>query len=183
MLAGNVVEKDGRAGIPNYLDALAKTTSPEAHNMVLGFCGKTLEAAQFLLREAELDASRADSVCAGWAKTIIASFLRLKIAPPEGEGFHLDSGPPDRAHWAGRRSICARSATTSRRCCRRISARSNCGREHPEWLAWCRTFGDWLLTQQQPDGGFPRIVEARHRRGASPLRPTPATTPCRCWCC
>ena len=30
------------------------------------------------------------------------------------------------------------------------------GREHAEWLAWCRAFGDWLLTQQQPNGGFPR---------------------------
>jgi hypothetical protein len=30
------------------------------------------------------------------------------------------------------------------------------GRGHPEWLAWCREFADWLLTQQQPGGGFPR---------------------------
>jgi hypothetical protein len=30
------------------------------------------------------------------------------------------------------------------------------GREHPEWLAWCREFTDWLLPQQRADGGFPR---------------------------
>jgi hypothetical protein len=30
------------------------------------------------------------------------------------------------------------------------------GREHPEWLAWCREFADWLLPQQRADGGLPR---------------------------
>jgi hypothetical protein len=30
------------------------------------------------------------------------------------------------------------------------------GRDHAAWLAWCREFADWLLTQQRPDGSFPR---------------------------
>jgi hypothetical protein len=34
------------------------------------------------------------------------------------------------------------------------------GRQHPETLAWCRRFADWLLTQQQPEGGFPRAWKA-----------------------
>jgi hypothetical protein len=30
------------------------------------------------------------------------------------------------------------------------------GRDHPEWLRWCREFADWLLPQQRDDGSFPR---------------------------
>jgi uncharacterized protein YyaL (SSP411 family) len=30
------------------------------------------------------------------------------------------------------------------------------GRDHPDWLRWSKEFGDWLLPQQQAEGGFPR---------------------------
>jgi hypothetical protein len=30
------------------------------------------------------------------------------------------------------------------------------GREHPEWIAWTKSFADWLLPQQHANGGFPR---------------------------
>ena len=36
-----------------------------------------------------------------------------------------------------------------------IEERPN-GVEHPQWLAWCRGFGEWLLTQQRGSGSFPR---------------------------
>ena len=51
--------------------------------MLLGFCGKNLEAAQFLLREAELDSGPRGERLRRLAETIIASFLRLKVAPPD----------------------------------------------------------------------------------------------------
>jgi uncharacterized protein YyaL (SSP411 family) len=30
------------------------------------------------------------------------------------------------------------------------------GRNHPEWLSWCKGFADWLLAQQRSDGSLPR---------------------------
>ena len=30
------------------------------------------------------------------------------------------------------------------------------GRAHPEWLAWVKSYSDWLVEQQRPDGSFPR---------------------------
>src|ERR1019366_6837656 len=30
------------------------------------------------------------------------------------------------------------------------------GREHPEWIRWCRTFADWVMKYQREDGSFPR---------------------------
>lgn len=155
VLARNVIEKDGRAGIPNYIDALVKTTSPEGHNMVLGFTGKNLEAARFLLREAELDSSARGERLRRLGESIIASFLPLKVAPPEGEGFHLQNGQSVCA--LGRPEVYLRSFGDDLKALLKAYQREKQqGRECPEWLAWCRSFGNWLLTQQQPGGGFPR---------------------------
>jgi hypothetical protein len=75
--------------------------------------------------------------------------------PPVGEGFNLDTGQPAFALGDGR--IYLRSfgddMKSVLRCYRRERA---AGYEHPEWLAWVRQFADWLLTQEQPDAGFPR---------------------------
>jgi len=30
------------------------------------------------------------------------------------------------------------------------------GRDHPEWLRWCRDFADWAMTKQRADGSLPR---------------------------
>jgi hypothetical protein len=30
------------------------------------------------------------------------------------------------------------------------------GRDHPQWLKWCRDFADWAMAGQRPDGSFPR---------------------------
>jgi hypothetical protein len=51
------------------------------------------------------------------------------------------------------------------------------GREHPEWMHWCRDFADWLLTQQNEDGSFPRswkpgtgeVVETSGSSSCSPV--------------
>ena len=137
--------------------------------MLLGFCGKNLEAAQFLLREAELDSGPRGQRLRRLAETIIASFLRLKVAPPEAEGFRLDSDEP--VYYLGRPEVFLRSFGDDLKSLLKAYRREKqLGREHPEWLAWCRSFGDWLLTQQQPRGGFPRSVEARRREviSASP---------------
>jgi len=155
VLARNAMEKDGRAGIPFFVDVLTKTTSPKDQYMLLGFCGKNLEAAQFLLREAELDSGPRRERLRRLAETIIASFLRLKIAPPEAEGFRLDSDKP--VYYLGRPEVFLRSFGDDLKALLKTYRREKqLGREHPEWLAWCRSFGDWLLTQQQSRGGFPR---------------------------
>ena len=51
------------------------------------------------------------------------------------------------------------------------------GRDHPEWIGWCREFADWLLTQQRQDGSFPRswkpgtseVVEASGTTSYNPV--------------
>ena len=181
VLAGNVVEKDGRAGIPNYLDALVKSTSPEGHNMVFGFTGKNLEAARFLLREAELDASPRGLRLRRLGETIIASFLQLKVAPPEGEGFQLESGHPICA--LGRPEVYLRSfGDDLKALCRPISARSGSAANMPSGshgvarsaIGCSRNSNRLAVFRARGNPG---------RARCSPPRPTRATTPSRCSCC
>ncbi|KPK45447.1 MAG: hypothetical protein AMK72_11020, partial [Planctomycetes bacterium SM23_25] len=143
VLARNTVEKDGRTCIPFHYDTLTKTASPKNPYALLGFCGKNLEAAQFLLREAELDSGPRGRRLRRLGEAIIASFLRLKIAPPEGEGFRVQDGAP--VTYLGRPEVFLRSYADDLKSLVKAYQREKkqFGREHSEWLAWCRSFGDW----------------------------------------
>ena len=46
------------------------------------------------------------------------------------------------------------------------------GRQHPEWFNWVKTYVDWLILQQRPDGSFPR----RWKPGSSEVAEPTGTT-------
>ena len=155
VLARNVVEKEGRAGIPTFVDAVSHDLARADRKAIMGFCGKNLEAANFLLQEAALDESLRGQRLRRQGEAIIASFLRLKVSPPAGEGFDLVDGSPRFA--IGDREVFLRSFGDDIKALLKAYQRErSLGRNHPQWLAWCRQFADWLLGQQQPSGGFPR---------------------------
>ncbi len=155
VLSACVVQCEGRTGIPNFIDTGSKDLQRADRKAILGFCGKCLEAARFLLREAVLDDTPRGRRLRQQAESIVESFLVLKIDPPIGEGFRLDSGEP--ACAIGDREVFLRSfGDDLKALLQAYQEEQRLGRDHPEWLAWCRRFGDWLLTQQQPGGGFPR---------------------------
>lgn len=156
-LAANVIEAGDRAGIPNAVSAVPGPLHRDAKT-VMGFTGKALESAEFLLAEACLDKTARGAELRRQAEKIIASFLRLKMAPPEGEGFIIATGQPATAlsHAPGHPEVYLRSFGDDIKALLRAYQREKqAGRAHPEWLAWARQFADWLLTQQ-PAGGFPR---------------------------
>jgi hypothetical protein len=159
VLAANVQEANGRAGIPNAVTAVAGEHEYADPKTVLGFCGKALEAAEFLLAEAALDTTPRGIELRRKGEAIIESFLRLKMAPPEAEGFVIATGAPATAlgHVPDHPEIYLRSFGDDMKALLRAYQREReAGRDHPAWLAWAREFADWLLTQQQPAGGFPR---------------------------
>ncbi|HLV87819.1 MAG TPA: hypothetical protein VKV39_12620 [Candidatus Sulfotelmatobacter sp.] len=157
VLASQVQEFDGRSGIPNYISATPGEQPRADDQAIMGFTGKNLEAAEFLLADADhdQDVSRA-SRHRKLGLAIFQSFIRLKMNPPVGEGFVLKTGEPalaiPRDHRVYLRSF-GDDMKAALRAYRREKLR---GSEHPEWLHWTQEFGDWLLSQQQPAGGFPR---------------------------
>jgi hypothetical protein len=159
MLAARVMEAPGgRLGIPNYIDAVTGSVSGRPGAAILGFTGKNLESAEFLLADAARGGPAAERK-RRLVEGIFDSFTRLKIDPPEGEGFDLRTGAVALAIPVDKRVYLRSFGDDIKATLRAIQRERRLGRERKEWLAWCTRFGDWLLTQQQPEGGFPRSWE------------------------
>lgn len=149
-----VVAPDGRSGIPMFVNAVSKEVPERHREAVMGFVGKNLEAAEFLLKDAENDKSANGEKHRQQAIAIINSFVQMKMDPPVSEGFNLVTGK-NIANFSDR--VYLRSLTDDFKATMRIiKYEKEKGREHKEWLDWCVSFGNWLLTQQETDGGIYR---------------------------
>jgi rhamnogalacturonyl hydrolase YesR len=66
-----------------------------------------------------------------------------------------------------------RNATEDMRVLMRAYRRErSLGRQHPEWFTWVKTYVDWLILQQRPDGSFPR----RWKPGSNEVEEPSGTT-------
>lgn len=157
VLAGQVEVAGDRAGIPNYVSSVPDGVAQANQHAIMGFTGKNLEAAEFLLADAELDqdAERA-ARDREFGLAIFESFVRLRMNPPIGEGFDIKTGVPELAIPRDQRVYLRSFGDDMKATVRAYRREKLHGNLHPDWLAWTRQFGDWLLTQQQIGGGFPR---------------------------
>ena len=166
MLTDRVETVGDRSGVPQFLLATppppgstARTEPGVDRRAVMGFTGKNLEVAELLLAEAARDSTARGTRMRARAIAIIDSFTHLRMTPPAGDGFDLDTGTPSgfRNSDLGPNVVFLRSLADDMKALARALRRERlAGREHPAWLAWARGFGDWLLAQQRTDGGFPR---------------------------
>jgi len=157
VLASTVVEGDDYAGPTVILSAAPDFPAPKGSPAALmGFCGRAIESGEFILAESLLDHTERGKELRRKGEKILNTFTRLKMNPPEDEGFFLNDGKP-----RGRTQLYLRSLSDGARAMLRAYRREKeNGIEHPEWLAWVQQFADWLLTQQTPEGGFPRAWKA-----------------------
>ena len=141
--------------------------------IIMGFVAKGIESADQLIQEGYRDPGPRGQRMRELGLMMINSFVRLvPMSPPAGTGFNLMTGRPD-CQSAGIVTIREPSEDMSI-LIDVIRREKKQGREHPEWMAWCKQFGDWLLTQQRPDGSFPRSWNA----GAGTPREESGTSSC-----
>lgn len=168
VLAENFVEVDDRAGVRFLTQAVPGGTELPDSKVILGFTGYALGCAEMMLVEAARDpGSQRSQELERNAVAAIESFLRRPVDPPLDEGFMLGSGRPAVSTWptgrevTGEQAIYLRSFTDDMKSLMRAYEREErAGRDRSGWLTWVRTFADWLLTQEQPSGGFPRSWRA-----------------------
>ncbi|NJD10164.1 MAG: hypothetical protein FIB01_06885 [Gemmatimonadetes bacterium] len=123
----------------------------------MGFCGKNIELAAQLLYEAERDPGPRGRRLHELGATIIDSFAEtLPMSPPVGDGFDLFTGKVAPAVWSVGQQFIRTVAEPMRDLMDAYRREQALGTEHPEWLRWAQDFSDWLVTQQRPDGSFPR---------------------------
>lgn len=145
--------------------------------IIMGFVAKGIESADQLLQEGDRDPGPRGQRMRELGLMMINSFVRIvPMSPPAGTGFNLMTGKPD-CQSAGVVTIREPSEDLST-LIDVIRREKKLGREHPEWMAWCRQFGDWLVPQQRVDGSFPRSWNAgsgtpREESGTSSCIPVP----------
>lgn len=160
MLADQVETRKGITGLSNMITFQEGFTGQRNDGpfgrTVMGFTGKALEAANYLLQASGLPENPRAEEFRAKGNAIIRSFLKLKLDPPEGEGFYWQTGKPAPA-MSRNRPLYIRSFGDDLKALLKAAKREKAlGREHPDWIAWTRTFADWLLPQQHANGGFPR---------------------------
>jgi len=124
--------------------------------IILGFCGKNIEAAGQLLLESDRDQSPRGQRMRKLGLMMIDSLIRLvPMSPvPAGEGFDIRTGEASAAH--GGTAFSLRSTAEDMRSMVDLYRHERTlGRTHPEWFAWARAYADWLITAQREDGSFP----------------------------
>jgi hypothetical protein len=124
--------------------------------IMMGFCGKNIEAAGEFLIEGDRDPGPRGQRLRSLGLKIIESFIRIDtMSPaPDGEGFDIRTGKPGAVRGAP--SFALRATAEEMRAMIDVIRRERAhGREHPEWFAWAKAYTDWLLTVQREDGSFP----------------------------
>jgi hypothetical protein len=156
MLAGQVQYVDSRAGITNFVTAAANETPQPHPNAIMGFTGKNIEAAYCLLQDSYRQNNPRSEAHRKLGIDIIETFTKLKMNPPAGEGFVMASGEPALAIPANKVVYLRSFGDDMKIAVRAYLLEKRHGIEHPSWRQWLVGFGDWLLTQQGPEGQFPR---------------------------
>jgi hypothetical protein len=154
-LSDRVLTVEDRTGVPFELDAVTARPSRFADKIIMGFCGKNLEAADELLQEGDRDKTDRGQKMRKQGLAIIDSLVRIvPMSPPAGVGFSMQTGQPVPANFVPGFTLRMPSedlavlVNTYRR-------EKKAGRDHPGWIKWVISYSDWLLTQQREDGSFP----------------------------
>jgi hypothetical protein len=131
---------------------------------IMGFVGKNLESASEILYDSYADSSARGEDHRQKATRVIDSFVKkVKVDPPNGSGFNVETGEPSVTNPEGNHVTCCSGRVFLREFTEDMrwvlwayeweKAR---GRVHADWLDWMTRFANWALTQQGADGSFPR---------------------------
>ena len=152
VLEASVQRVDNRAGPAHIVDPVSgeAKTAP----VLMGFTGRAIATGELLLRSlSHLDGEEA-ARRRERALAILETFARLPVSPPQAEGLDLRDGRPTSGV---RPDFYLRAlAEGGKFMLRAYEGELGRGEAHPHWLAWCASLADWLLTQELPEGGFPR---------------------------
>jgi hypothetical protein len=119
----------------------------------MGFVGQALPSAALLLRYGfetnDVDTiSRATQVVDFWAKN--------SLSPAGIPRTWYDNHPGGAVTWRDYHTFLRVASDGLGGALRAWSVAHAHGQDHPEWLSFCRAYGDWLTQAQNPDGSWAR---------------------------
>lgn len=156
-------QPDGAVGVPFLVNAVTGRVDDGFYG--LGFCGRNEAIALHLLRVGHRDGNpefleQGRKILDFWTSRTGPGFAPVAYRPDKkrfgGQDWFIHARanvpPPPEGEAASLREL----AEGHLGCLRAWQIERDHGIDRPAWLAWCRGFGEWLVTQQQPAGGFPR---------------------------
>ncbi len=159
VLAEMTWTRKGATGLQMGVSALKKDGKNAWFNSRMGFAGRALEGAGYLLESARREGSQGESKYKVLGESAIRSFLKLGMSPPEGEGISAGGAP-----FTKKGRVYLRSLTDGHKeLLKSVQREKKYGVKRDAWVAWSRSFADWLIPQQSEEGGFPRVWE--HKTG------------------
>ncbi|MBI5668515.1 MAG: hypothetical protein HZC41_10960 [Chloroflexi bacterium] len=137
-----------------------------SHISTIGFVGRGPDVGYHLLREAARPDTPDDKRQQFYERgaAVLDSYASIPMNPPQAEGFNLMTGALHTSKFVegGADTLYLRSLSEGGKFALRAwRFEQREGREHPRWREWGLQIADFLLAHQQPDGGVPRIYEAK----------------------
>jgi len=131
---------------------------------IMGFVGKNLESASEIIYDSYEDSTARGQEHLQKATRVIDSFVKkVKVDPPNGSGFNVETGEPSMTNPEGNHVTCCSGRVYLREFAEDMrwvlwayEWEQERGRVHADWLDWMTRFANWAMTQQAPDGSFPR---------------------------
>lgn len=149
----------GRLGIGLESDPVAGRPVEGSDAALMGFVGANTDAALALLTAGAGDDSDRGARMRETGRLILDAFATLPVAPPAGEGFNLRTGEHACYRTLDRvAAVFVRSLAEGWDAALRAAELE--GDRGRGWRAWAVAGGEWLLSQQNADGTFPRAWAA-----------------------
>jgi hypothetical protein len=141
-LADQVIVNGDLAGIPFHCEATDGSVIPQHRKAIMGFCGRNVEAAYYLLHAAQRESDRSDHY-RSLAVKMLDAFARLPTTPPIAEGFDLDDGRPRAT--VGETVFLRSLSEGGAYMLRAWQLEGRRGVDHSQWRQWAVSLGDWML--------------------------------------
>ncbi len=142
----------GASGVPFRLRLPGgELEDQEKINFQMGFVGQQIPLAYHLLRYGwlhtnEIIVRKGEAMMNFWATNSLT---------PEGLPRTWFNTWP-KPHWRAQNTFLRVASDGLEGAVLATDAMAAAGRPHPEWLTFCRRFGDWLVSHQNPDGSWYR---------------------------
>jgi hypothetical protein len=168
LLAGMTRRIGDAVGIPTWVDCFSGRPGRLQNTFGIGFVSRNLEAAFLLLEYGQRESAPAltdlgTGILDFWTSRSGTGLSHTELDPASGEWV-------DARGEEGEPIVFLRDQSDSRRACLRAwSMERDRGVEHPRWLTWAESLGDWLAAHQNPDGSYYRSYH---------LDGSPATSAC-----
>ncbi len=119
----------------------------------MGFVGQALPAA-FLLLQESLETKNADA--AARASAVIDLWTRNSLTPEGVPRTSCDIHPDGTYTWRDYHTFLRVASDGADGVLSAWNVMHKQGLERPEWLSFCRRYGDWLVSAQNADGSYSR---------------------------